>query len=87
MRCKIDQKHWRNKGENWKTQIASQGFDHDWGYCDKGMTYCDGENDDREVMLIEITTQIAKALIKIIAQCKMTCYDEGAPLDFFAALL
>ena len=42
------------------------------------MTYCDGENDDREVMLIEITTQIAEALIKIMAQqCKMTCYDEG----------
>ena len=51
------------------------------------MTYCDGENDDREVMLIEITTQIAEALIKIMAQCKMTCYDEGAPLDFVTALL
>ena len=85
----MNKSYWRSKCENWKTQIASQGFDHDWGYCDKGMTYCDGENDDKEVMLIEITTQIAdEALIKIMAeQCKMTCYDEGAPLDFFAALL
>ena len=40
-------------------------------YCDNGLTYCDGENDDGEVvMLIEITTQIGnKSLIKIMAQC------------------
>ena len=35
--------------EEEQTQIAGEARDHDWRYCDNGMTYCDGGNDDREV--------------------------------------
>ena len=57
----------RSKIVEEQTQVAGDGLT----YCDNlTMTYCDGENDDGEVvMLMEITTQICnKSLIKIMAQ-------------------
>ena len=64
----------RSKIEEEQTQVAGDGLtycDNGMTYCDNvTMTYCDGENDDGEVvMLMEITTQIGnKSLIKIMTQ-------------------
>ena len=81
LRSKIEEEQTQVAGDGltYCDNLTMTYCDNGMTYCDNGMTYCDnvtmtycdGENDDGEVvMLMEITTQIGnKSLIKIMAQC------------------